>query len=729
MQLLPTSRWVKALALGTGVGLLGVVAWTYAPLQQISENADLSWLFALRGPRPAPPEVVVVSIDKQAARALNLPVEPHKWPRSLHAQLLDNLRAAGTKVIGLDILFKEAQRLEHDDALARAIGRAGNVVLFEYLDVQPLAEAPLNVERVLRPRAQFADVALTTAIFPLPKFPKRVNQFWTFKAGAGDVPTLPVVMAQAYQPEAYDALGETLHAAAAEAADGLPVSAREWSRSRALRSAMQRLRATLRADRELVRRFRADARVPAALLDLYTGPESLYLNFYGPARTITTVPYHVALQADARPLFRDKMVLVGLSEPIQTDQMDTFNTVYSRADGIDLSGVEIGATAVANLLHHDWVRPVSAGAGVTLILLWGIALTLVCRMLTTSAAIAAVLAASAIFLGLGDALFTLANVWIPLLVPLLVQAPVALFGVTLWRYRDESREKHKVRAALEHYLPAPVVDQIADDIAHQRQTQHLVYGVCLATDAEHYTALSERMSPQVLGQYINRYYAALFPPVRRHGGIVSDVVGDAMMALWASLDASDPRQRKAACLAAIEMLRAVEEFNRAQPLPLPTRIGLHAGEMVLGNVGAEDHYEYRAVGDMVNTAARIQGLNKRLGTRVLVSADVLRDVDGLCTRELGRFLLAGKSQPVTLYELLNSAAAANENDAHRCELFAAARARFEARDWSDAAARFDALTARFDDDGPARFFRELCARYAAQPPLPDWDGAIHVATK
>jgi len=661
---------LHTLALGLAIGLLGVLAALFPPLQEVSENADLSWLFTVRGSRPVPADVVIVSIDKESARELNLPNEPHKWPRSLHAQLVDRLHAAGARVIGFDVMFKEMQRPDTDAVFEQAIKQAGNVVLFEYLDAQLLRGDRLAIERVIPPLPQFAAAASATAIFPLPKFPKRVNQFWAFKTGAGDVPTLPVVILRSYwQGQHEDRMSE-----------------------------------------------------------INSGPHSLYLNYYGPARTITTVPYFRALRDDPA-MFKDKAVFIGLSEPLQTDQLDTFHTVYSQADGVDLSGVEIGATAFGNLLEASWLRPLPDSATLALLLLWGVALTSLCRVLPTSIAWAGALAACAVYFGGGYLLFTGVNVWLPLFIPLLVQAPFAVFGVTLWRYWDESREKRKVRDALGHYLPSGVVDEIADDIARRRDTQHLVYGVCLSTDAEHYTALSERMSPQVLGKYMNQYYAAVFAPVRRHRGFVSDVVGDSMLALWPSLNLSDAQKRKAACQAALEIMRAVDEFNRTAPMPLPTRIGVHSGEMLLGNVGALDHYEYRAVGDVVNTSSRLQGLNKILGTRVLVSRDTLAGVDGLRVRELGDFMLAGKSNALNVCELIGVAAGGDEQVLERCTRFSDARQRFTARDFAEAERQFTALAEKFPDDGVAQFYAACCREHQLNAPPATWNGVVSVNVK
>ena len=115
------------------------------------------------------------------------------------------------------------------------------------------------------------------------------------------------------------------------------------------------------------------------------------------------------------------------------------------------------------------------------------------------------------------------------------------------------------------------------------------------------------MEPAELGALMNRYYGVLFEPVKRHGGLVQDVVGDSMLAIWATTE-PDASLRSRACLAALDIASAVDRFNATSGrFALPTRIGLHSGRLLLGSVGAIDHYEYRAVGDIVNTATRLEG--------------------------------------------------------------------------------------------------------------------------
>jgi hypothetical protein len=144
------------------------------------------------------------------------------------------------------------------------------------------------------------------------------------------------------------------------------------------------------------------------------------------------------------------------------------------------------------------------------------------------------------------------------------------------------------------------------------------------------------MESEELAAFMNKYYAAVFDPVKLHGGMVSNVVGDSMLALWLTTK-ENPPSFSSACLAAIEIDHALAEFNRSRPrLELPTRI-----------------YEYRPIGDIVNTATRIEGLNKQLGTQILVSEEVVSQANKFLARDLGKFLLVGKSKPVHVYELVS----------------------------------------------------------------------------
>ena len=735
---------LKALILGLSTALFGAACSLVPAIGALEQGIGLDWLFRLRGPRPAPPEVVVVNIDQASSRWFGLANEPRKWPRSYHARVVDKLVAAGARVIAFDVIFDEPREEEGDRSFAEALRKAGNVVLFQYLRKETLANragpdgagATVEIEGLVPPLAPFAQAAAALAPFPLPKVPAKVSQAWTFKPGAGDVATLPVAVFQLYLHAYWDDLCSLIRRSVLATSiatlcpdrfgPGYPDAAALASRLRELFQNDPSLEAQVR-ERLAGNYPEAEARALSRLIALYAGPNNLYLDLYGPPLSIRTIPYYQVIESSGATELdlRGKAVFLGFSEQLQPEQKDGFYTVFSQADGLDVSGVEIAATAFANLLEGRSVRPPPGWANLLIILAWGLAVGVVLRMTPgVGPLIAAVLFAGA-GLGLAYLAFSRDGTWLPIVVPLLFQLPFALVGALLWQYLATRQERRMIREAFGYFLPDEVVDELARNVEDMPSKGKLVYGVCLCTDVEAFTHVSERLPPESLRTLLNRYFDVLFEPVRRHGGIVCDVAGDAMMAAWTA-SRNDVSVRQRACRAALEIHEAVSAFNRSLPaLPLPTRIGLHGGDILLGNVGARHHFEYRAVGDIVNTSSRIEGLNKQLGTRVLATLDVIDGVDDLKVRELGRFRLAGKSTPLAIYELRDDDSATKAFDAD----FAAALHAFQAQRWDDAATRFEELLSQRCDDGPSRFYLDLARRYASAPPPAPWDGVVNLTRK
>jgi adenylate cyclase len=742
-------RWTWSAGVGLAVGLLGVLMGLSPAGLALEEQFGLDGLFRVRGPRPAPPEVVVITIDKESADYFQLPNEPRKWPRHLHAQLVDNLTRAGAAAVGFDIHFAESRDPVQDRQFAQAIQRAGNVVLFEHLqkEAQPLAGSAGEVfgemvaERRIPPIPSLAQAAVTTAPFPLPKVPVKVSQFWLFKGGAGDAATLPTVMFQLYALPIYADLLRILRSVTPEA-QALPPDVDTLRRNRDLPRVMEQLRwlfqkpaireqfAThLATDRTLAPRPR---QLLTALLHVYRDQSSRYLNYYGPPRSLTTLPYHQVWQAVGDPVhplpeLHGKLVLVGFSERLQPEQKDGFYTVYSQEQsGLDISGVEIAATALANMIADHPVRPLDSRWMVVLLFGWGLVAGLAVSARRLRWGLSALMIAGVVWFVVAVHVFSVQALWLPLMVPLVLQAPLAGVAALLWRYRALGRERNRIRAAFRHYLPERAVAALARDL-RAAPGGELLYGVCLATDAARYTGLAERLPPAELAALLNRYYEALFAPVRRHGGFVSDVVGDAMLAIWAHAT-PEVAQRAQACQAALDVALAAEQFRMAPDSGgLGTRIGLHAGQILLGNVGTTDHVEYRAVGDIVNTASRLQDLNKILGTRVLASRETVDGLDQFLRRDVGVFRLPGKSNPTAVLELRGLAGTATDTGRALLEDFAAARREFSAGRFQEARTGFAHCLERDPEDGPARYYLALTERFLVIPPATGWDGILAVS--
>lgn len=469
---------------------------------------------------------------------------------------------------------------------------------------------------------------------------------------------------------------------------------------------------------------------------MYQGPDARYINFYGPPGTITTIPYERLLETDVKPGademhidLHGKAVFVGISGHKGGEHRDGFYTVFSQPNGMDIGGVEVAATAFANLLEGTHVQPLSAYLQIFILLFWGLAIGLLCYLLPALLSAAALMSLGTLYLFIALYEFEHTGTWYPLVIPLFMQSPAAFLTSFLWKYSDANRERKNIRRAFGLYLPDRVVDQLAKDMKDITSDCQVLYGTCMCTDGEQYAALSEKMEPNQLSNFLNRYYEVLFEPVKKYGGTVSDIIGDAMMATWAGVY-PDATLRSHACLAALDIANAVRRFNALSgPLQLPTRIGMHWGDMSVGNIGGVNHYEYRPVGDTVNTAARIEGLNKLFGTQILLSDKVVDQLDCFLTRELGEFILAGKSRPVVIHELMGHLEIAGDQQKCLCAAFAQGLAAYKNQSWEQAIKWFKESLAICAADGPALFYLALCKEYRQNQPGKPWNGVVRLSRK
>ena len=746
---------LKALAWGCAVGVVGLVFSFTHMARGFEEDLGLDLLFKLRGIQQPPPEAVVVSIDRDSAENLKIPDNPDKWPRSVHARLVDTLLRAGAKAITFDVHFIEPKITEDDQLFEQAIRRAGNVVLADAMRAKDIpissvgngASGTSNIVKLTKPFEPFAKAATGTAPFVLPRIPFKVNQYWTFQQGAGDAPTFPVVALQQYGWEEFGDLVQLVKQVNPAYAEKLPRDVEKERITRGLVGMIRDLRDLFEGDPALAEQvcdeldrsgLRAKDegryRLLKALINMYGGQASRYINFYGSPGTIPTIPYDQALQigTESGPVFdvKGKAVFVGLSEILLAERKDSFYTVFSQGNGVFIGGVEIAASAFLNILDDATIVPISLPAHVGLLLCWGVIVGALCRMLPISLAAGSIAGIGALYLLVTAYQFQSHQSWFPLVIPLLVQLPIGFGGAVLWNYVESDRERKNIRKAFGLYLPNDVVDQLAKDMANIKGTTQVVYGTCLFTDAGDYTALSEKMTPKELSDFLGRYFEALFQPVRKHDGLIVDLKGDSILAIWKG-PADDPALRRKACLAALEMSESVARFNQSvAPYSLPTRIGLHAGELTIGAVGAMDHYEYRPTGDVVNTASRVEGFNKYVGTQIAVSDEVIQGLDGLLTRELGAFRLKGKGKPLGLHELVNRSEQVEQTQREACAVFADGLTAFRNRAWGQARSSFQQCIDFTGKDGPSQFYLTLCDQYLKTPPSEEpWDAVVTLEKK
>lgn len=711
----------KVILCGLTIGIVGVILSLSPMIMKFEADVGLHWLFRLRGFRTVPPEVVIVSIDKASADTLKLKNEPELWPRSLHGQLIDELHRLGAAVIVFSIGFdKPRPNPEEDEAFAKSITDAGNVILSDYIKSEIFPNG--FYEQIVPPIALLKNAAVASAPFPLPRGKTDIQWVWTMKTNAGEMPTLPFVAFHLFArrtavPHSLD-LAKHLNDQHASLLIRLQ---RIVDQEHAIDDEIDRIKRFISSysndfDTLLGSILKTGLSTPeqtvlTAWINMYRMADSHFVNHYGSARAIPTIPYHQLIKQTLRPKsdFDGKAVFVGFSEDFKPEERLGFYNAFSRPEGINISEVEIAATSFSNLLEGAAVYPIHAGFALILVLLWGFLLTLFCHLVDIKlAALGTVLLAIG-YLSFAQLHFSWSATWWPLVVPLGVQAPAAFISALLSQYRDVKRELTYVSEAFARFIPPEEVKKLA----HQRYLQsltgsgRLMQGVCLYTDIEEYTNLAEKMDPIAVKNLLNEYFEAIHHPITRFHGIISDTIGDAMLAIWATPQ-PDRNARTNACYAALAIQDTVKEFNQTSPVPLSTRIGLHYGEIALGHVGSVQHFEYRAIGDIVNTANRIEGQNKILGTSLLVSQEMIEQVDEFVTRELGSFPLRGKTSTVVLHELMCPRQEVTAEKQLLCDQFKEAQALFKSRRWLESEQILSNILTEYPADGPTRHYLERC---------------------
>ena len=455
------------------------------------------------------------------------------------------------------------------------------------------------------------------------------------------------------------------------------------------------------------------------------------LNFRGPAGThkaysaASVIQSELRIQKGEKPTitdpdaFKDAYVFFGFSAPGLFDLRPTpVSGVYP--------GVEINATILDNLLADDFIRPVPAAfvIGMTLLiaLLAGLATSSVSGIMKSAMVYVFFIAAPVILCLIAYR----QGFWLPLVVQETGVA-VTLFSAGLIYYTTEGRQKMFIKNAFKQYLSPAVIEELIQHPEHLKLGGERRMLSIFFSDLEGFTGISEVLDPEALTVLLNDYLSAMTDIIHEEGGTVDKYEGDAIIAFWnAPLQQSDHALRcvRAALRCQVRLAEMRPMFKERLGKDLKMRIGINSGPAVVGNMGSHTRFDYTMIGDAVNLAARLEGINKQFGTYTLISQSTMEQTDGAFpVRELSKVAVVGRKEPVVVYEpMLPDDVERQQNQLAR---FSEGLALFYQGDFPGAEALFSGLA---EADPAARAYRTKCRELIDHPPE-EWHGVWVITTK
>jgi adenylate cyclase len=691
-------------------------------------------MFRIRGERPDSGEVVIVDIDEKSLSQLG----QWPWSRDIMARITDNLIQSGVRAVGFDILFAEQDRtspayffshldkknalkipksllrilgndpdLNYDQVFAKALSQGPTILGYGFQfvddglksnDDQPF---PSGIIRLDPPTLQFDRISLIPAVRAVLNHPSVASAqsegfFNMVTDDSGIARQVPLVMIMDNIP--YPSLALEVFRV------GMDISEMTIHAS-------SRINAPLRPALGLT------------LGDTFIPTDSfgqIFVNYRGPAKTFEYISAADVLEKKILPGLKNKFVLIGASA---TGLLDLKATPFGSA----VPGVEVNASIVDNLIQSDpftYDRMTEIGFNYTLVVSIGLAVTLVLCVLGPVAG-SIVTAILLICTMLGNYFyFFLNHQHVGISLPL-ISSTVILLVMSIFRAFREGKSKRFIQGAFSRYVAPDVVNHlIKTPKALSLSGQEKILTV-MFLDIRGFTTLSETMTPQQLGRFMNAFLTAMSEKIMKNGGTVDKFIGDAVMAFWGA-PKPDPDHAEHAVQTALEFKGVLENlaltWQEKGISGIAIGVGINTGAVSVGNFGSLQRFDYTVMGDNVNLASRLEGANKNYGTTVLISK-ATRDLvkDQFFCRFVDKVQVKGRQQPEDLYEPVCKGMPSQEF-INEIQLFGQGVEAFQQTDFQRAKTIFSQL----DQANPCRLYLSYLDRidgYLKNSVPADWDGA------
>ena len=302
---------------------------------------------------------------------------------------------------------------------------------------------------------------------------------------------------------------------------------------------------------------------------------------------------------------------------------------------------------------------------------------------------------------------------------------------------EDLREKERIKETFGQYVDPRVVANLLDGAQHSSVGEKQV-ATLFFSDIVKFSAIAERLAPSTLVDLMNAYFSAMSQPIRDHSGIIDKYIGDSIMAFWVPPFVDATRQAELACRAVLEQVALLDTFRARVPdliglrrdVPLiDFRIGLSTGEVVVGSVGSDMARSFTVMGDTVNQASRLEGVNKVYGTRLMIDHETFAMAgSAIETRQIDEIMVVGRIEPLRIYELAAMAGGLAPATRNMFDLYADGLEHYRKADWSKAEAALQAALELVPDDGPSQTMLARIAKLR-QAPSGEWTGVWQMTSK
>lgn len=303
----------------------------------------------------------------------------------------------------------------------------------------------------------------------------------------------------------------------------------------------------------------------------------------------------------------------------------------------------------------------------------------------------------------------------------------------------ELKAKERIKDTFGKYVDPRIVAGLIGPTGEALDSAERRVVTVFFSDIKGFSGLSEQLTAAAIAKLLNRYFTIATETIRDHNGVIDKYIGDSVMAFWAAPFSPGDDHAADGCRAALAQQAALATLRRELPEILglrrqvpefTVRMGLATGEVVVGTIGAPTAKSFTVIGDTVNLASRLEGINKAYGTQIVVAEDTFRLAQGAIeARELDLITVAGKAEPVRIFEVMAEAGALSPEAQALRERYAEALALYRACEFDAAEAAFKACLKIAPDDGPAALFIKRIATLRAAPPPADWDGVWRMTEK